>query len=177
MKTGIRTRAAEPRDLKALVALCDALNFHSGLTVGRLDVRRFRAAMFGKRAFLFGEVAECVEEEPRLIGYALSHDSFTTDFGERGLYMVDLYVEAGCRRSGAGRRLIASVAARARSRGATHLWWSSMPGNLPARRFYASIGATNERLHTHALFGKSFASLAAEGARSKRRNSRARTRR
>jgi GNAT superfamily N-acetyltransferase len=120
--------------------------------------------MFGARAFLFADVAEAFGKQgPRLIGYALSHDCFTTDFGERGLYMVDLYVDVGWRRSGAGKRLMAAVAARARRRGATHLWWSSMPGNLPARRFNASLGANSERIVSHALFGQAFDKLAARG--------------
>ncbi len=164
---GIRVRAATRRDVKAIVAMCDSLNAHSGLPTGRLDARQFRAALFGSRSFLFADVAEATGRgrrgATRSVGYALSHDSFTTDFGERGVYMVDLYVEAGWRRAGVGKKLMAAVAARAARRGATHIWWSSMPGNSPARRFYASLGAVDEPIRSHALFGKPFEKLAESG--------------
>jgi GNAT superfamily N-acetyltransferase len=150
--------------------MCDALNAHSGLPTGRLKAQRFRAALFGARPFLFAEIAEAYPARGTAspVGYALSHDSFTTDFGERGVYMVDLFVESGWRRSGVGRKLMAAVAARARQRGASHIWWSSMPRNFPARRFYLSLGATDERIHSHALFGQAFDKLA-RGASPRRR--------
>lgn len=163
MTASISVRSAAPRDLKALVAMCDALNAHSGLPTGRLDPKTYRAALFGKRAFLFADLAEALdedEERPQIAGYALSHDSFTTDHGERGMYVVDLYVEPAWRRAGVGRRLLASVAARARARGGTHLWWCSMPANFQARRFYTVMRATDEKLHSHALFGRAFDRLA-----------------
>lgn len=168
MKPVISVRAAAPRDLRTIVAMCDALNAHSGLPTGRLDPRGFRAALFGRRAFVFADIAEAMEEgedRPSPAGYALSHDSFTTDYGERGMYLIDIYVEPAWRRAGVGRRLLAAVAARARRRGATHLWWASMPRNYQARRFYAALGASDEPLHSHALFGRAFERLATAGAR------------
>lgn len=104
-----------------------------------------------------------IEGETRIIGYALSHPSFTTDYGERGVYVVDLYVESGWRRQGVATRLLAVVAAKARRGGATHLWWASMPRNVPARRFYAELGANDERIHSHSIFGAPFERLARSG--------------
>lgn len=163
MSRRFAVRIAAPTDLKNLVALCDELNAHSGLPTGRLRPAEFRAALFGKRAFMTAHVAETVVANggPRhLIGYALSHDSFTTDYGERGVYMVDLYVEMGWRRHGVATRLVRAVAAGAKRRGASHVWWASMPRNFPARRFYAGLGATDEAIHSHAIFGKPFETLA-----------------
>lgn len=167
MKSTITVRECAPRDVKALVAMCDALNVHSGLPAGRLDPKHYRAALFGKKAFLFADIAEGATDggKPSPIGYLLSHDAFTTDYGERGMYVVDLYVEPEWRRAGVGRKLMEAAAARAVDRGGSHLWWASMPGNYRARRFYASIGSTDERLHSHAVFGKAFEKLAAKGGR------------
>lgn len=168
MTKKIAVRSAALEDLKALVALCDALNAHSGLPTGRLRPKEFRAALFGRNAFMFADIAEAGVRNgaaPSMIGYALSHDSFTTDYGERGLYVVDLYVADGWRRKGVATKLMAAVAARARDRGASHVWWASMPRNFPARRFYAGLGATDEAVHSHAIFGKSFDRLARRGAR------------
>lgn len=188
MSVEILTRPAGPRDLKALMAMCDALNAQSNVPTGRLDPKGFRAALFGKRAFVFGDIAEAADtDEPgsrlapaaagrsprrppareigygrrRPVGYALSHDAFTTDYGERGMYLVDVYVEPAWRRTGIGKALMAAVAARAQARGGTHVWWASMPFNYRARRFYARLGATDETLHSHAVFGKAFDRLAA----------------
>jgi GNAT superfamily N-acetyltransferase len=154
MKARIGVRAATPDDVPALVAMCDALNAHSGLPTGRLRPSEFRKALFGARAFMFADIAfararGAATASP--VGYALSHDSFTTDFGERGVYIVDLFVESGWRRQGVASRLMAAVAARAKRRGASHIWWASMPRNYPARRFYASLGATDEAIHSHAV--------------------------
>ena len=165
MSVDISVRAAAPRDLHALVAMCDELNAYSNLPVGRLDPKNFRSVLFGKRAFVFADIAEAVEEgdrRPSVAGYALSHDAFTTDYGERGMYLIDVYVEPAWRRAGVGRRLMAAVAARTKKRGGTHLWWASMAANYRARRFYKKLQATDETLHGHALFGKPFDKLAAE---------------
>ena len=163
MTKSFAVRSAAPEDVKALVALCDALNAHSGLPTGRLKASEFRAALFGSKAFMNADIAETRAmrgASPALVGYALSHDSFTTDFGERGVYVVDLFVEVGWRRRGVATRLMAAVAARAKRRGASHMWWASMPRNFPARRFYADLGAVDEAIHSHAIFGKPFERLA-----------------
>lgn len=166
MTITITVRPAAPRDLKTLIAMCDALNAHSGLPTGRLEPKNFRAALFGPSAFLFADIATAMEAGDRRAspaGYTLSHDAFTTDYGERGMYLVDVYVEPAWRRAGVGKRLMAAAAARAKARGGTHLWWASMPANYPARRFYAALKASDEKLHSHAVFGGPFERLAAAG--------------
>ncbi len=155
---GAKVRAANPADLSSIVRLCDALNDHAGLPTGLLDARKFRTALFGPRAFMFADLAEAGGEP---IGYALSHDAFTSDTGERSMYLVDLFVEKHARRSGAGRALMAAVCRRARRRGAAQLWWASTPHNLGARNFYARIGATDEAVRVHSLHGAAFRRLAA----------------
>ena len=88
MKPRIATRTATSRDLKTLIALCDALNAHLDMPTGRIETKSFRSALFGRNAFLFADVAQAAQEgrrEPEIVGYALSHDAFSTDFGIPGL--------------------------------------------------------------------------------------------
>lgn len=163
MASPVVTRAATPRDLRTLVALCDALNAHLDMPTGRLDPKEFRAAIFGRNAFVFADVAEASADgaaRAQIIGYALSHDAFSTDFGERGMFLVDLYVEPEARRSGVGAALLRAVARRAKARGGSHVWWASAPTNRQARRFYAVSGASEERFCAHTLVGRAFEILA-----------------
>ena len=156
-------RVATLRDIRALVALCDALNAHLDMPTGRLRASAFRDAMFGRSAFVFADVAEAPGEgrrKPRLVGYALSHDAFSTDFGERGMFLIDLYVEPDLRRAGVGRALMKQVAKRTKARGGTHVWWASATSNRQARRFYGAIGADDERFRAHTLSGRDFEKLA-----------------
>ncbi|MEM9706341.1 MAG: GNAT family N-acetyltransferase, partial [Pseudomonadota bacterium] len=120
--------------------------------------RTFRAALFGNNAFVFRAVADAEDEDRKIqvIGYAISHDSFSTDDGQRGMYLADLFVEEAWRREGAGRALIEAVSKRARQRGATHLWWTSLSQNYQARRFYKRLGATDHPVHAHAIDGPAF---------------------
>ncbi len=167
----IKIRKAAPADLKALVAMVGAHNAEAGNGAASLDLRRFRAALFGKNAFVFCDLAEAVGEgangastpaAAETIGYALSHDCFTTDDGTRGVFLTDRFVESAWRREGAGRLLVEAVTRRAKARGATHVWWASMAKNYQARRFYGRLGATDERVHAHALFGEPFSRLTAK---------------
>jgi ribosomal protein S18 acetylase RimI-like enzyme len=158
-------RVAGPGDLDALVALCEALNAHSGLPTGLLRKTEFRSALFSKKAFMTAHIAEARGRNgaSAMIGYALSHESFTTDCGERGAYVVDLYVAEGWRRAGVATKLMAAVASRAKKRGGSHVWWASMPKNFPARRFYVDLGATDEAIHSHSIFGRPFERLSRKG--------------
>jgi GNAT superfamily N-acetyltransferase len=163
MGSAVATRAATPRDLKTLIALCDALNAHLGMPTGRLEPKEFRAAIFGRNAFVFADVAEAPSQgaaRAPIIGYAFSHDAFSTDFGERGMFLVDLYVEPEARRSGVGIALLRAIARRTKARGGSHVWWASATTNRQARRFYAASGASEERFCAHTLVGRAFEKLA-----------------
>ncbi|MEM9170023.1 MAG: GNAT family N-acetyltransferase [Pseudomonadota bacterium] len=158
----VKVRNAAPADIKAVLRMVDAHNAFGGLPVGRLDAKTFRAAIFGKNAFVFCDLAESREEAgDGPIGYALSYDCFTTDDGTRGLYVADLFVEEAWRREGAGSALMGAVAKRARKRGATHLWWTSQNKNYQARRFYRILNATDQPVHAHAVDGDALDDLAA----------------
>jgi ribosomal protein S18 acetylase RimI-like enzyme len=95
-----------------------------------------------------------------MIGYALYSVAYEIAYAARGLYVSDIYVEAGHRRSGAGRALMAELARRCRTDGGRFLWWISKPGNAAAGDFYDRIGAIRDEMHARAIFGTAFDMLA-----------------
>ncbi|MEU9826757.1 GNAT family N-acetyltransferase [Micromonospora chersina] len=88
---------------------------------------------------LFGHVAVDGADQP--IGFALWFLNFSTWEGVHGIYLEDLYVRPAARGTGAGRLLLATLAAICVERGYRRLDWWMINWN-PAARFYAAIGAT-----------------------------------
>jgi GNAT superfamily N-acetyltransferase len=58
-------------------------------------------------------------------------------------YLQDLFVDASTRRRGCGARLIEAVAAIARERGCTRLYWTTKEDNATARSLYDRIARFN----------------------------------
>ena len=87
---------------------------------------------------LFGHVA--VDDDDDAVGFALWFLNFSTWAGVHGIYLEDLYVRPAARGTGAGRALLATLAALCVRRGYRRLEWWMIDWN-PAAEFYASIGA------------------------------------
>jgi GNAT superfamily N-acetyltransferase len=104
------------------------------LTEGQLE-----KALFDPAPTLFGHVAADVHDQP--LGFALWYLSFSTWEGINGLYLEDLYVRPAARGTGAGKELLAALAAICTERGYRRLEWVMLSWN-PAAEFYAAIGAT-----------------------------------
>lgn len=91
------------------------------------------------------------------IGFALFFFNFSTWLGRYGLYLEDLYVTPEHRGKGAGKKLLAHLAATAVAKGCGRFEWSVLDWNQPAINFYESVGArpqsewTTYRLTGHAL--------------------------
>jgi GNAT superfamily N-acetyltransferase len=90
-------------------------------------------------AALFGHVAVDRADQP--LGFALWFLNFSTWEGAHGIYLEDLYVQQRARGTGAGRLLLATLAALCVERGYQRLDWWVLDWN-PARKFYQAIGAT-----------------------------------
>jgi GNAT superfamily N-acetyltransferase len=103
-----------------------------------LTEEQLHAALFAERPALFGHVALDPDGTP--IGFALWFLSFSTWRGVHGIYLEDLYVRPSARGTGAGRRLLATLAAICVQRGYQRLNWAVLDWN-PARGFYHAIGA------------------------------------
>jgi len=155
----LRIRPARPEDAGVLAELAGALNRHLG------EPDHFFSAVEARRdAAHYEAVIAWLDNDEGAIaaGYALFHESYETTYAARGLYLVDLHVEAAHRRRGIGRALLAHLAALARERRLDFLWWVSKPWNREAHAFYRALGAADEPLIAHALYGAAFDRLAAE---------------
>jgi GNAT superfamily N-acetyltransferase len=93
----------------------------------------------------FGEdpafAALVAESDGTVVGYALYHFGYDTDYGCRLVYLVDLYVHEARRGQGIGEALFRAVADAGRSRGARAMLWTVYRPNVDAARFYERLGA------------------------------------
>ena len=132
-------RPARPTDVPAVVAMVHELaDYERAPEQCHLTEEQLAAALFGPTPALFGHVAVDPADQP--IGFALWFLNFSTWEGVHGIYLEDLYVRPTARGTGAGRLLLAALAAICVERGYRRLDWWMINWN-PAARFYASIGA------------------------------------
>ena len=103
------------------------------------SVDDFRSALSGPNP---GIHAFVVERNLERIGVAIFFLSFSTWRGNWGVYLQDIYVRADSRGTGAGKVLLANVAAWGIERGADHLRLSVDGDNTTARSFYERSGMT-----------------------------------
>jgi GNAT superfamily N-acetyltransferase len=86
---------------------------------------------------------ECLlaEVDGTPVGFALFFENYSTWRGRPGLWLEDIFVLPEHRRSGAGRALLARVAALAVERGCARIDFAVLGWNTPAIAFYESLGA------------------------------------
>lgn len=85
----------------------------------------------------------------RVVGMSLYYPEYSTWRGQRGCYLLDLYVIPEERSQGVGRLLVTALARRARERGAAYLRLSVDEHNTRALAFYRRLGfadVTGDRL-------------------------------
>ena len=137
---GAHLRAAEPRDVPAIVGLIRELaDFEKLSHLVEITPQTLLPNLFGERPAAESVVAEIGE---RVIGFALFFPNFSTFLGKPGLYLEDLYVQPAFRGAGVGRALLVHLAALARQRGYGRFEWSVLDWNVDAIRFYERMGAT-----------------------------------
>ena len=95
-------------------------------------------ALFGAHPACEALVAE-VDGGP--VGFALYYRTYSTFVGKPGLYLEDLFVVPEARGKGAGKALLARLAAITVERGYARLEWAVLNWNDPAIGFYKSLGA------------------------------------
>jgi GNAT superfamily N-acetyltransferase len=133
-------RPARPSDVPAIVAMVHELaDYERAPEQCHLTEEQLHTALFGTRPALFAHVATGPDDEP--YGYALWFLNFSTWEGVHGIYLEDLYLRPVARRLGAGRMLLAALAAICVERGYPRLEWLMIDWN-PAAEFYRAIGAT-----------------------------------
>jgi len=154
-----RIRPATPADGERVAAMCAALTVEEAIG----GVSRFTAEIFGRDGFGPRPAFACLiaEAAGQAVGYALYCDDYDTDHLCRSIHLADLYVETAARGRGIGRALMAAVARAGRESGAHLMMWNVLKTNLPARRFYATVGEeVDGQIETLAL-GAEFDRLAA----------------
>jgi GNAT superfamily N-acetyltransferase len=159
----VAVRRATVDDIELLVTLIEELNAHQKDETGHVTAEAVRRDGFGA-APEFG--ALLAELDGEVVGYALYHPTWSTEVGERGLFLYDLYVRDAARGHGVGRALMQAFAAVAKAEGRSFLWWTSKPWNREAAAFYTGLGAIEEDIRAHAIHGDAFDRLAAGAAKS-----------
>jgi GNAT superfamily N-acetyltransferase len=132
-------RAAQPADIPTILTLIAAL----------AEYEREPAAAQATHADLlrdgFGPTPRfhCLiaERDGTAIGFALYFYNYSTWRGHAGIYLEDLFVLPEHRGFGAGKALLAAVAAIAVAEGCPRLEWAVLNWNTPAIDFYLAAGA------------------------------------
>jgi hypothetical protein len=132
-------RAAEPRDLPAVVGLIHELAAFENLShIVQTTPDLLRPHLFGDKPAAEAVVAE---GDGELIGFALFFTNFSTFLAKPGLYLEDLYVRPAWRARGVGQALIEHLGGLAVKRGCGRFEWSVLDWNENAIRFYERLGA------------------------------------
>jgi GNAT superfamily N-acetyltransferase len=137
-------RAAEPRDLDAIVGLIGELAEFEGLaSMLKLTAAKLGPHLFGERPVAEALVAEAKGEGGgEVIAFALFFRNFSTFLAQPGLYLEDLFVKPSARGWGVGKALLTRLAQIAVERGYGRFEWSVLDWNEDAIRFYRHMGAT-----------------------------------
>jgi len=137
-------RAAEPRDVPALVGLITELAEFERLThLLQVTPETLHPHLFGDKPVVEAQVAEVPGDSgPQVVAFALYFTNFSTFLAKPGLYLEDLYVKPAFRRLGLGRALLQRLGAIAVERGYGRFEWSVLDWNDNAIRFYERMGAT-----------------------------------
>jgi ribosomal protein S18 acetylase RimI-like enzyme len=137
-------RVMREEEAPAVVAMVQGLALHvGGHVVPKLTAEKLMAA----RDLIDVVVAE---ENGVVLGACLGLLTFSTWRGEKGLYVVDLFVLPEARGRKLGEKLLRLSAERARSRGAEFIKLEVDIANPGAERFYARLGFAKkdeDRLH------------------------------
>jgi GNAT superfamily N-acetyltransferase len=133
-------RAAEPRDVHAIVGLIGELAAFEKLThLVEVTSETLAPHLFGEKPTVECVVGEVAHE---VVAFALFFTNFSTFLGKPGLYLEDLYVRPAHRGSGLGKALLTHLGRLAAERGCGRFEWSVLDWNQAAIGFYESLGAT-----------------------------------
>lgn len=138
--TAVVVRPAHPDDLPLIVAMIRELaEYERAPDEAQATQELLSTALFGDDPAVFCHVAQ---QGTQVVGFALWFLNFSTWLGRHGVYLEDLYVRPAARGLRVGTALLRELARMCVDRGYARLDWQVLDWNDPARRFYASLGAT-----------------------------------
>jgi GNAT superfamily N-acetyltransferase len=155
----VQIRPATRKDALRIAEMANALNRHHGLDDTVFTPEKVARDGFAPHAAFHCLLAELNDD---VVGYAMYQDIYNSDEAARGLWLVDLFVEARARSLGIGRRLMAALARVALQRGAVSLWWGVSSDNGGARALYANLGAHDWNYRILELYQEDLERLAQE---------------
>lgn len=82
-----------------------------------------------------------VEEEEKIIGYAIYFFNYSTFIGKKGFYLEDIYIKKDYRGKGYGREIFKIMGKIAYEEKCARMEWSCLNWNTPSINFYKSLGA------------------------------------
>ncbi|MEO7338838.1 MAG: GNAT family N-acetyltransferase [Caldimonas sp.] len=142
---GYRLRAAEPRDIRAIVGLIKALaEFEKLEHLLVVTPEKLLPHLFGPRPVAEAFVAETsgATSDGEVVAFALFFTNFSTFLAQPGLYLEDLFVTPAHRGRGLGEAMLTRLARLAVTRNYGRFEWSVLDWNENAIRFYERMGAT-----------------------------------
>ena len=132
---------AMPADVPLVHGLIRQLAIYEKLEAAMVSTEDdLHEALFGARPAAEAIVATL---DGRAVGFALFFTTFSTFLGRPGLYLEDLFVLPEARGHGAGKALLARLAAITLERRYGRLEWAVLDWNEPAIGFYKSLGAAS----------------------------------
>ncbi len=161
MSDEIRIREATPADVPLILDFIRRLAGYEKLAHECVATEEdLWVSLFGSAPVAEVLIAE-IDELP--LGFALFFTSFSTFLAKPGIWLEDLFVLPEYRGRGAGKALLAHLAALVQERGWGRLEWAVLDWNEPAIDFYRSLGAEpQEEWTTWRMTGESLR-LMAEG--------------
>ncbi|WP_187971491.1 GNAT family N-acetyltransferase [Aquibium microcysteis] len=163
MTATVTIRRAEPRDRDELCRQVRALATHHGYDPGSITPQNVAAHFLAPGLPMVVLVAS--SPDGAVAGYAAASPTHESGYASQGFYLSDLHVDAGRRRAGLGRALLAAMAAETRRAGRQHLWWGVDGANERAEKWYRTIANVRVPSTVFALTLAPFEALADEGER------------
>ena len=140
-ETTFTLRAAEPRDVPAIVGLIqDLADFEKLTHLLEVTPEKLAPHLFGPKPVAESWVAELPGGE--LAAFALCFTNFSTFLAKPGLYLEDLYVRPAHRGVGIGKAMLQHLGRIANERGYGRFEWSVLDWNENAIKLYEKMGAT-----------------------------------
>ncbi|MEA3540446.1 MAG: GNAT family N-acetyltransferase [Pseudomonadota bacterium] len=141
--------------------ICDLAEYEKLRHEVKGDAEGLAEQLFGTRPHAEVLIAE---DDGAPLGFALFFHNFSTFEGRPGIYLEDLFVAPEARGKGAGKALLARLAALAIERDCARLEWAVLNWNTPAIDFYRSLGARPmDEWTVNRVDGEALRTLAASG--------------